>query len=216
VLVSRSSGVSGGALDGRRRALLLQDVDQLVGQQAAAGIGARPVLALVEDDIPAGGVAVASTASAEAAAASSAWTRTRPKSWPKPASLKRDSMKLRVALSRGRPGWLSVWLTMGGAVVEPASPELLRWMFRCLRLHCSHRPSGPAGRPQAQVRRWTVSFSGIRITCSATRSASCSYRSPGALTWRLNWMADRPAAAQRGVCRGKRPAAGLPLAAAWL
>src|SRR5262245_48488473 len=44
----------------------------------------------------------------------------------------------------------------------------------CPALHFEHAP------PHAQA-RWSVG-SGVLITCSATRSASCSYSSPGLLT----------------------------------
>ena len=57
-------------------------------------------------------------------------------------------------------------------------------------------------RPEVAARPsqgWEVGAAGMRITVSATRSASCSYGSPGSLTVRLGWTTSLGAgAAVRG------------------
>jgi hypothetical protein len=87
--------------------------------------------------------ACAWTVRADSWASGSSCTLTRPKSWPN-----RDSIRIRVAASSGRPGERRTSCTTGGAVAGPARPAL------ALRRRCSSWPQLPGGQA-SPPHRWS-------------------------------------------------------------
>jgi hypothetical protein len=106
-------------------------------------------------------------ARADSAARPSVCTRTLLKSCPK-----RGSMNARVAASSGWPGERKTSSTIGAMASPPLAPAK-DFVCTCAAVGCSETPARTAD---------CIAGCGMRITWSATRSASCSNASPGAPT----------------------------------
>ena len=123
---------------------------------------------------------------ADAPAWESTCTRTRLKSCPKRGSIRARAARLEVGqgLARLRGRWVGLLFGLKRSsrrvsiltdrVRVPAPPGTCR--------NCRRRHTCAALRVRRRTRRILhPEFSGMRVTCSATRSASCSYGSPGVL-----------------------------------
>ena len=152
----------------RRGRALLQDMGKLMGEQLAAVVRRGCVGTGGEDDVGADGVGQRTDG-----------TRRRGRSvvamdtHVRQVTPSRGWKNARVAGSNGAPGDPSASWTIGGATVAIAPAAGLSCSPRRLARQRAHSPSGPGSPPHAHLRR-TVPGSGIRITRSATRSASRS------------------------------------------